>query len=110
VAGSRRAAWRKVATADMNGIDSPLYSAVVSTATTGSVAGGRHAGNGRASQLCCDGPDIILTLESEPVNYAVSAACPCCRARRFDNLFSTPANCKQIKQSKKISQHIQHIN
>jgi len=72
----------------MNGIDSPLYSAVVSTATTGSVAGGRHAGNGRASQLCCDGPDIILTLESEPVNYAVSAACPCCCARAASIIFS----------------------
>jgi len=65
-----RAAWSKVATTDLSGIDSPLYSAVVNSSTTTSVAG--RTGNGKVSELCCDGPDIILTLESEPVNYAVS--------------------------------------
>lgn len=67
-----RAAWSKVATTDMSGIDSPLYSAVVNSATTTSVTG--RTGNGKMSDLFCDGPDIILTLESEPVNYAVSTA------------------------------------
>lgn len=65
-----RAAWSKVATTDISGIDSPLYSAVVDSATTTSVTG--RTGNGKMSELCCEGPDIILTLESEPVNYAVS--------------------------------------
>ena len=69
-----RAAWRKVATSDMNGIDSPLYSAVVNSATTTGVAS--RTGNGKMLPLCCEGPDIILTLESEPVNYAVSSVRP----------------------------------
>jgi len=64
---SSRAAWSKVATTDLSGIDSPLYTAVVNSATTTSLTG-----NGKVPELCCDGPDIILTLESEPVNYAVS--------------------------------------
>ena len=68
-----RAAWSKVATADMTGIDSPLYSAVVNSGgTTTSVAG--RTSNGKMTELCCEGPDIILTLESEPVNYAVSSS------------------------------------
>ena len=70
---SSRAAWSKVATTDLSGVDSPLYSAVVNSATTANVAG--RTSNGKMSEPCCEGPDIILTLESEPVNYAVSALC-----------------------------------
>ena len=71
-----RAAWSKMATSDMSGIDSPLYSAVVNSATTTSVSS--RTGNGKMSELCFEGPDIILTLESEPVNYAVSSGLYSC--------------------------------
>lgn len=67
-----RAAWSKVATADMTGIDSPLYSAVVNSTTSNSTS---RTGNGKLPELFCEGPDIILTLESEPVNYAVCMQC-----------------------------------
>jgi len=67
-AAASRAAWSKVAT---TGIDSPLYSAVLTNSSVATRVAGR-TGNGVASDLCCEGPDIILTLESEPVNYAVS--------------------------------------
>ena len=53
----------------LNGIDSPLYSAVINPACTATSLSSNRA---KASHLCCDGPDIILTLESEPVNYAAS--------------------------------------
>jgi len=71
-----QAAWSKVATADVSSadIDSPLYSAVVGCDTASNVASQRNGNGKMASELCgCEGPDIILTLESEPVNYAVSS-------------------------------------
>jgi hypothetical protein len=66
---SRNVVWRKVASSDA--VESPLYVATAAALRKQKTEVPSAPTTTNATNSQPEGPDIILTLDSEPVNYAV---------------------------------------